>query len=146
VLRARLTKPPNLITYNTLRNKTTQQLKTSASCVGPQREGSAAPRLCRYLPAVEAEVARHAAAILTCCAAEAVAAALALALSGWHAWEVAFVEKRAAKYRRRNRRRKGGCVYLRVLCFFVVVFAFWGRGRSLVHSRGACCCSTQVRR
>ncbi|KAI8471726.1 MAG: hypothetical protein J3K34DRAFT_226379 [Monoraphidium minutum] len=80
-------------------------LKESA-CTPRQGSDPSGSKLCQYLPAIEDEVRNHVAAIMTGCAAQAVACVAALALSSWYLWELGFVEKKAAKIKRRNRHRK----------------------------------------
>jgi hypothetical protein len=63
-------------------------------------------RLCHYLPIVQEQIDLAIGTIMTW---NAVLAILALGVScagSWHLWEVAYVEKKATKHKRRRKQRK----------------------------------------
>lgn len=72
---------------------------------GPRTSDSSS-RLCHYLPIVQEQIDLAVSTILTW---NALLAILALGVScagSWHLWEVAYVEKKATKHKRRRKQRK----------------------------------------
>lgn len=63
-------------------------------------------RLCQYLPTIQEQVVLAMGSIMlgNCCLA--VLALAATCAGSWHFWELAYVEKKASKHKRRRKHRR----------------------------------------
>lgn len=72
---------------------------------GPQPSDTSS-RLCHYLPVVQEQIGLAVATIMWCNVYLAVLSLAASCAGSWHFWELAYVEKKAAKHKRRRKHRK----------------------------------------
>lgn len=72
---------------------------------GP-RPSDSSSRLCHYLPVVQEQIELVISNLMTWNGCLAVLSLIAACAGSWHFWELAYVEKKAAKHKRRRKQRK----------------------------------------